>query len=171
MKRLRLSAWLTRLIRPGSLRMQLLSRTLLVMAVLLVLIGVFQYVLMEQSLIRNKAESLQSQLMAFPADLWLRSAEDVDKYGAENPKLSRGRMPVIPDGTVAFIDRQGKLSVLSQGTMSAAAPKLADESYRRLFDDRRWTYQRVTGEDGTEQLVVLQPIGDAVQPLELRRST
>ncbi|HCF70758.1 MAG TPA: two-component sensor histidine kinase, partial [Syntrophomonas sp.] len=51
---------------PNSLRIQLLSRSLLILAVLLVLIGVLQFVFMRDVFYRNKAESLQSHLMSIP---------------------------------------------------------------------------------------------------------
>ncbi|UVI29502.1 sensor histidine kinase [Paenibacillus spongiae] len=160
MKPARLKGWFSRMVRPGSLRMQLLSRTLLVMAGLLALIGVFQYVLMDQSLIRNKAESLRGQIMAFPADMWIRSMKDADKHAEDSFKSGGGRMPVIPDATMAFIDPGGRFKVLSQGNAAeSSAPELSAESYKRVLADKRWTYERVTGEDGTEHLVVLQPIG------------
>ncbi|MBO7749058.1 hypothetical protein I8J29_33355, partial [Paenibacillus sp. MWE-103] len=55
-----------RRLAPGSLRGQLLARTLLLLAALLVLIGLMQDWLMKDSLYRSKADSLRSQLMTMP---------------------------------------------------------------------------------------------------------
>ncbi|MFD2329728.1 sensor histidine kinase [Cohnella sp. GCM10020058] len=54
----------------GSLRLQLLSRSLLVVAVLLVFIGLFQYVLMRKFTYENKASALRSQILSLPPDIW-----------------------------------------------------------------------------------------------------
>lgn len=54
----------------GSLRLQLLSRSLLVLAVLLVLIGLFQHVLMRKFTYENKADALRSQILSLPPDIW-----------------------------------------------------------------------------------------------------
>ncbi|MCZ8522111.1 MULTISPECIES: sensor histidine kinase [Paenibacillus] len=53
----------------GSLRIQLLSRSLLILAVLLILIGLFQYVVMKNFIYKNKAETMQRQVMSIPRDL------------------------------------------------------------------------------------------------------
>lgn len=52
----------------GSLRIQLLSRSLLILAVLLTLIGLFQYVVMKNFIYRNKAETMQRQVMSIPRE-------------------------------------------------------------------------------------------------------
>ncbi|WP_371117263.1 sensor histidine kinase [Paenibacillus sp. cl123] len=59
-----------RLFPAGSLRLQLLSRSLLILAALLTLIGALQYVLMSDAIYRNKAESMRSQLQTLPPELW-----------------------------------------------------------------------------------------------------
>lgn len=58
----RLIGGLRSLLSPSSLRFQLLSRSLLMLAVLLILIGVFQYVIMKDFLYKNQAETMASQM-------------------------------------------------------------------------------------------------------------
>ncbi|MDF2922365.1 MAG: two-component system sensor histidine kinase [Paenibacillaceae bacterium] len=61
--------WLKRLAAPGSLRYQLLIRSLGIMAVLLLCIGVSQYWFMKSFLFNNKAETMQVQINSVPRDL------------------------------------------------------------------------------------------------------
>ncbi|MFD0677930.1 MULTISPECIES: sensor histidine kinase [unclassified Paenibacillus] len=55
---------------PNSLRFQLLSRSLLILACLLVLIGLVQYAFMRENIYRNKATSIQSQILSIPPNAW-----------------------------------------------------------------------------------------------------
>ena len=71
----------------GSLKFQLLSRSLLVMSVLLLLIGVFQYIFMQQFLYKNKAETIRNQLATLPPNTWQRAGESPDR--GQNPFMSR----------------------------------------------------------------------------------
>ncbi|SFE38284.1 two-component system, OmpR family, sensor kinase [Paenibacillus algorifonticola] len=57
---------LLRLLKPESLRYQLLSRSLFVLAGLLLLIGTLQYVLMKDFIYNNRAEALEAQIQAMP---------------------------------------------------------------------------------------------------------
>lgn len=81
MSRLRLGA-LIRLIAPRSLRYQLLNRSLLILAVLLMLIGVLQYVIMKDFVFQNKAEALNAQIMSMPME-WFT--------GIANPEMDNNR--------------------------------------------------------------------------------
>lgn len=58
---------------PGSLSGQLLARSLLILAALLVLIGFMQNWLMKDSLYRSKADSLMTQLMSMPVGWFIDS--------------------------------------------------------------------------------------------------
>ncbi|MBB3109803.1 two-component system OmpR family sensor kinase [Paenibacillus phyllosphaerae] len=55
---------------PRSLRYQLLFRSILLIAGILLLIGLMQYWLMKGFLYRNKAEALSSQLMSTPVEMF-----------------------------------------------------------------------------------------------------
>ncbi|MDF2963596.1 MAG: integral rane sensor signal transduction histidine kinase [Paenibacillus sp.] len=80
------------LFSPNSLRFQLLSRSLLILACLLVLIGLFQYVFMRDIIYKNKASSIQSQVMSVPPNAWQQlsanpgnDAVDGNPNGTGNP--------------------------------------------------------------------------------------
>lgn len=65
----------------NSLRAQLLTRTLLIVAVLLVLIGFLQYVFMKDFVYRNRAEVMEAQLRSMPVDLLTREAKSSGREG------------------------------------------------------------------------------------------
>lgn len=60
---------LRRLAAPHSLRYQLVTRSLLIMAVLLLSIGVFQYWFMKNFLYKNQAEAMFTQMNSVPREL------------------------------------------------------------------------------------------------------
>jgi len=89
---------------PFSLRQALLFRSLIVLAVLLLLIGMFQYVVMKDFMYRNKAEALEAQIISLP-----RSFITDWRGRAHKPKEAptiNGLPPILlPTGTsLALID-------------------------------------------------------------------
>lgn len=92
----RLSGLFRRHSAPRSLRKQLLATSLLILSVLLLLIGVLQYVLMRNFIYSNRAESMETQLHSVPRDffytLYSRNAgiypENLNNEGQQNSPLS-----------------------------------------------------------------------------------
>jgi len=158
----------------NSLRIQLLSRSLLILAVLLVLIGLLQYVFMREVVYRNRAASMQSQMMSIPPDTWQHPGISME-YGDMRPPRF-----FMPETNLAFIDTQGNYSVLSIGPDNLTPPHLdtqeyLDVLYKRLeknpaeegspaqdnFDVKKkkpGPNYKIISAGGTEQLLVLQPI-------------
>lgn len=144
---------------PNSLRIQLLSRSLLILAVLLVLIGLLQYVFMQEVIYRNKAASMQSQIMSIPPDAW--------RYFGISPEYGHIRPPrlFIPETNLAFIDLQGNYSVLLNGPDGINPPKLATQEYFDVLKKKPGLNYKLINVGGAEQLVVLQPVFDRGQVL------
>lgn len=82
MSRRRMTDRARRLLAPRSLRYQLLTRSLFIMAVLLFSIGLFQYWFMKDFVYRNKAEMLQAQISNAPRELFGGEAD----WGEPNRK-------------------------------------------------------------------------------------
>ncbi|TEB13742.1 sensor histidine kinase [Pelotomaculum propionicicum] len=152
---------------PNSLRIQLLSRSLLILAVLLALIGLFQYVFMRDFIYRNKANSMQSQIASISPAAWQRSGT-----GADDMRQAR---LFIPEAELVFIDLQGNYSVLSSGHGGINPPRLDAQEYLDVLGKKpgaeprskpRINY-RIVDSGGLEQLVVLQPVFDHGQLLGL----
>ncbi|CAG7652827.1 Adaptive-response sensory-kinase SasA [Paenibacillus solanacearum] len=142
--------------RPRSLRFQLLSRSLLILSVLLLMIGVFQYVIMAQFLYKNKASTIQSQIRTVPFPFWQQAANNPEKIDFRNPVSSLR----AGGSTVAFLDADNRLQVLIQDPdETAAAPRLTDQDYKEaLHPQTAPDYRIVKDERGTKHLVVLRPI-------------
>ncbi|MFX4262812.1 ATP-binding protein [Pelotomaculum propionicicum] len=163
------------LLTPNSLRVQLLSRTLLIMAVLLALIGIFQYVFMKEVIYRNKAESMQSQLISFYPAIWERLGSIKENGDTRLPRF------FFPETELAFIDTQGNYTVLSNGPDGLEPPRLGTQEYmeflnRRPMQDTRPEPRsgaklvirsnfKVVESGGVEQLLVLQPVFEHGQNL------
>lgn len=162
--------------KTNSLRFQLLSRSLLLMAGLLVIIGLFQYVFMQRFIYQNKASSVQSQILSIPPDIWEKLAGDFidetpdkntgytaeDALGDKHYGNNSNRVPFffMPDSTIAFYDTSGTLSVLSNSAVDGEAPpKLSEEDYQDAMSSKHSLTYKVSKEAaGSEQLIVLQPI-------------
>lgn len=154
------------LFAQNSLRIQLLSRSLLVIAALLALIGLLQYVFMKDVIYHNKAVSLESQIMSISPEL-IKQITDKSEDWTRKPPL------FFPEAVVAYIDTQGQYSILSQGRDNITPPHLESQEYQKLLsipeeqpgqlDQSRKHNQPgprylVINSKGIEQLVVLQPI-------------
>ncbi|MEF3312658.1 HAMP domain-containing sensor histidine kinase [Paenibacillus sp. GYB004] len=145
-----------RALTPHSLRFQLLARSLLVIAVILLFIGLFQYVFMREFLFKNKAESMQGQLRSVPREVLLSTGD----WEYEGPG---GRKPMLyfPDMTFAVIYASGTFTNMSGWPEAGEPPRLEDAEYEEAMklkpkDGLHYTVMRDA--QGAEQLVVLQPI-------------
>jgi len=139
---------------PESIRVQLLSRSLLIMAALLVLIGLLQYAFMKDVIYRNKASSLQSQVMSISPAAW----EHLNT--TQNSDIGNGfkGFIFIPGANLAFIDAEGNFTVLANGPGEIIPPRLDAEQYENSLNSRPRVRYMVSSSGGQEQLVVLQPI-------------
>ncbi|MEB3100067.1 sensor histidine kinase [Ferviditalea candida] len=151
---------LNRLLHPKSLRFQLLSRSLLILAVLLMFIGVFQYLFMRQFLYSNKASALQSQVLSIPPETWMDGNPFPGKFKDDAPRL------FIPDSTIAFVSMNGDFGVLLVSPDLQTVPKFSAEYYTNAMKQRHGVnYSIIKDNTGAEQLVFLQPVGKHGRPL------
>ncbi|MBO2945318.1 HAMP domain-containing histidine kinase [Paenibacillus sp. F411] len=168
---------------PRSLRYQLLSRSLLVLAVLLLMIGFVQYVLMRSVIYQNQADMMHAQLRSLSMDfreIWMTGGGS-GGTGGEAPvpggrsrnretaeaaePLNRRPLLLLPDTSLAWINREGQLQALRGH--SYAPPQLGTEAYLALMSAETRLpelYRLVDGPDGTKQLVVFRLIGSPAQP-------
>ncbi|WP_025720151.1 sensor histidine kinase [Paenibacillus sp. 1-18] len=148
-----------------SLRSQLLARTLLILALLLVLIGFLQYFLMKDFLYRSRADAMRAQLHSIPADLLIRDSEEQNGGTAPQEGINRrdsrpGPFLFWSDMSLASIDTDGTFRSLSSEN-GLNPPRLTAEQYQAMQQSRRMRhgYQLVTDSQGNEQLVVFRPLG------------
>lgn len=168
-----ISTRLKSLLTPNSLRIQLLSRSLLILAALLALIGLFQYVFMKEVIYRNKAESMQSQIISIYPTLREHFIPSLEN-NTRQPRF------FFPDAEMAFIDTQGNYTVLSAGPDGIDPPRLDTQEYMdvlhriTVFEVRPDKHElrfvirsdyRVVESGGKEQLLVLHPVFERGQVL------
>lgn len=147
---------LARRIAPGTLRAQLLFRSLLILAGMLAVVGVSQYIVMQQFLYSSKAESIHSQISSFPRTIWEVAAGFYD--GSE--WIPARPMLFFPDASLAFVRRDGKMIELAQhrsvGGMQPLPP--ADYAEALRWRGRKPFYRIVKDDSGSELLIVLRPV-------------
>lgn len=143
--------------QKNSLRFQLLSRSLIVMAGLMLIVGLFQYAVMKEFIYQNKASSMQTQILSLSSDAW----EQVVLNSFVNGP-SRVPFVFLPDAAIAFIDRGGNFLVLSNSRLDGGAPpQLTVQDYQGAVQGKRkLNYQVFDNGSGNKQLVVLQAIED-----------
>ncbi|MBW7477438.1 HAMP domain-containing histidine kinase [Paenibacillus oenotherae] len=170
MKRLHRPAtdWLNR----HSLRFQLLARSLLILAALLILIGTLQYVFMKNFLYRNEAETLSAEARG-P----LREAMFMDRSGfgfersnngsgnsASDANKPRGPVLFLEDTSFALIEQDGRFTDISGTNNGSLSPRLSDAEYMSVLTKKALyksskEYRVVSDAEGTEQLIVFRQAG------------
>ncbi|WP_166244804.1 sensor histidine kinase [Paenibacillus turpanensis] len=171
MKRLRaaFAYWLT----PRSLRFQLLARSLLIVAVLLMLIGFLQYVFMKDFLYRNEADKLSLNAKFPPMEMMeeagLSFGPDRRSDNNEGPgggNKNRGPFLVLDDTSLAFISKDGTFNDITGANNGTASPRLSAAEYTDILAQPRSpgrgsgvTYRVVSNAQGIEQLVVFRHNG------------
>ncbi|ACT00700.1 sensor histidine kinase [Paenibacillus sp. JDR-2] len=157
---------------PRSLRFQLLQRSLFVMAALLLMIGILQYVLMKDFQYKNKAEALDAQLISLPHD-WFGGERFGGGNGAGSPPGSSPPMQLPipapfyyqPGLSLASINLDGEFTDLSRDD-ELNAPQLSAGQYKELLKqpNQHGTYRILTDKKGTQQLVVFHVTGPPGHP-------
>lgn len=162
----------------NSLRFQLLSRSLFFLAIILLFIGVFQYVFMREFIFANTASSIKSQMLSLPREAWAQMILHSEINAELNPEIKgesdpgvfvpgRGqanesnRLPfILLDSTIAYVNLTGNLTVLSNNSIKAGTPpQLETQDYAEaLQPQKRIAYKVVISSDGDEKLVVLHPL-------------
>lgn len=159
---------------PTSLRTQLLSRSLIVLALLLVLIGALQYVLMKNALFRNQAAALSLQARSIPVELWGPDREPRNRPAGrnnealpENPRQEDRPMFFLPNMSIAKIETDGSYTDLAADN-GLSAPQLTAEAYSAIlekFQERQpIPYEVIDNAEGTEQIIVFRPYGNPSSP-------
>ncbi len=145
-----------KLVNTKSLRFQLLLRSLIFMFVLLLLIGLFQYILMREFLYKNQASNVQSQIFSVRPEVWEELLiNSMNGLPGHSPYLS------LQDSTISFIDEDGKYFILSSppNNNTELPPILSKEEYQDARTLKRGlSYKVVSQGDSDKQLLVFQPI-------------
>ncbi|PEL11985.1 cell wall metabolism sensor histidine kinase WalK [Bacillus sp. AFS017336] len=157
-----------RIFSPNSLKYQLFSKSLFILAVLLLLIGGLQFILMKQFMYRNQAESLNAQLRSIPWDVLSKQYPLPNGFPDKtNKPIAKDQNPnnrvlFLPYLSLTFIDPNGKCINLAKES-NLNTPCLTKNEYKKIetsFNNRTPVgYQIIKNEKGVQQLVVFQPFG------------
>ena len=163
-----------------SLRSQLLTRSLFILAALLLLIGFLQFLLTKDLLYRSKAESMHTQIMTLPKDLFDSingghrkpggSADnEPDNFTNTNKDMNESR----PNRPLFFMPGTSIACIQADGTITDAgadngipAPKLSHEQLESLIHEdngkginKQSSFIIVRDSNGTEQIVIASRLG------------
>jgi len=153
------------MMNPRSLRFQLLGRSLLILAVLFVCVGVLQYVFMKNFLFRNEADTMLSEHRGVPKDLLeqIGLANGVP-VGNKQSRMGgkpeqRGPIFILENTSYAFIDREANFADITGNNEGALSPQLSKSEYDRLLTqssihNSSQAYRVVNDAEGNEQIVV-----------------
>ncbi|MEH7121484.1 ATP-binding protein [Neobacillus vireti] len=149
---------------PRSLRYQLLARTLVILAFILLTIGITQYMVMKDFLYQNEAETLSARLMSLPKEMGSEnSLMDNKTPKGDAPPQPNNRFFFLQDMSLARIDENGNYQDLLENS-SIQAPKLSAKEYQTLvqdfFNHKNVTFRIQSNAKGIEQLIVFKPVGD-----------
>jgi two-component system, OmpR family, sensor kinase len=158
---------LEKLFFPRSLRYQLLAQTLFILAIILLTIGLMQFLVMKNFLYHNEADTLSAKLMSLPKDIGFNGEAGQDEHIPDNKRDSqhlpgKNKFFFLQDISIAVYDKNGNFRDLVE-TNSIQAPKLLKDDYKKIAKDfskhRNVGYQIIKNSNGMEQLVVFKPIG------------
>ncbi len=151
-----------------------MSRSLFFLAIILLFIGIFQYVFMKEFIFASTASSIKSQMLTLPREAWAQmilhsdinpDANTDSSAGVVIPGRTQGndsnRLPfVLLDSTISFVDLNGNLSVLNNNSLKGGTPPhLEIQDYQAALQlQKRMDYKVVNSSDGDEKLVVLHPL-------------
>lgn len=136
-----------------SLKFEFLSRSLMILTILLALIGTLQYIFMQAVIYRNQATSIQSQIMSVPPHVW----EELLNQG--NNETPPPPMLLLPEMRLALIDEKGNYLELENLPNGTEPVKLKKQDYLELLQKPPGSnYSVVDSAKDGQQLVVLQPI-------------
>lgn len=155
-----------KLIFPSSLRYQLLARMLFILAIILLVIGGLQYIVMKNFLYQNEAEMLKSKMMSLPRGLMMRSEFLPPVQDGGNPAEDGNSQPIskflfLENISLAIIGPNGDSMDLLAGH-GLPAPKLSEKDYSSLVEDlsihNESDYRVGTDLEGTQQLMVFRSL-------------
>ncbi|KEK24437.1 sensor histidine kinase [Bacillus gaemokensis] len=153
-------SFIKRVFLPHSLRRQLLTRTLFILSLILLSIGLLQYWVMKDFLYNNEAETLRAKMMSLPPEIDLLPFDSQNKV-ENHPEPNRPKFLFSQDISLAVIGKNGSYEDLARST-GMSSPKLPNEDYAKILEQfsnhKQIKYRVVRNKEGTEQLIVFRPI-------------
>ncbi len=139
-----------------SFRFKLLSGSLLLLSLLLLAMGLFEYTVMQGYLNRSAATNLKDQIRAISPQVWDQIAAGSPTAQSSLPKL------LGPDVALALVNPAGMLQPIRRDEHHPhPIPSLSSEQYQVLFaPGSKPDWSGITlGENGQREMVVLLRLG------------
>lgn len=165
---------------PRSLLFQLLSRSLIILAVLFLLIGLTQYLILKDLYYESVARSMSGEMMGFPKNISFGSnpqpgpgtgpggagsgstPSPSDAAGIPKPPLPG--LFFLHDASLAYINEEGEYTDVTaeSGTISPQLSASEYEAIRSRLKHRPNQYEQTVAEDaeGNEQMLVFRLSGN-----------
>lgn len=142
---------------PHTLRFQLLSRSLILLAVLFLIIGVLQFIIMQQFMFRYTASTISGQIRSIPPYVWqlLRFKPTSDLVNS-----TLGRM-IGPETSLVVVDWDGRiLATRIDKHRQEPVTLLSVQEYQALLapDASPEHYKVLKNAKGASELIVLQRV-------------
>jgi len=148
-------------VETNSLGFQLLSRSILIMVVLFIIIGAFQYFTMERFSYVKKEWGIQNLIRSVSPEIWIRWKED-SSWEIEDVSAIQSLENNVT--TIAFIEENGNFSELYVNPSSPIpVPRLSEQEYRDIFENGKMTsgFKIIRDENNNVQMVICQLVGPA----------
>ncbi|MBO1582135.1 cell wall metabolism sensor histidine kinase WalK [Bacillus sp. XF8] len=156
----RITSFIKKVLLPRSLRRQLLTRTLFILSLILLSIGLLQYWVMKDFLYNNEAETLRAKMMSLPPEIDLLPFDSQNKV-ENHPEPNRPKFLFSQDISLAVIGKDGRYEDLAEST-GMSSPKLSNKDYTKILEQfsshKKIEYRVVRNKEGIEQLIVFRPI-------------
>ncbi|MBT2713799.1 HAMP domain-containing protein [Pseudomonas sp. ISL-88] len=132
-----------------TLRFQLLFRSLVILTLLLCFVVGTQYMFMAHRMYENQAISIQSYIHSMDQNVWKSIKTLSNSEKPPHPNL------LYPGGTVAFIGKSNKMSVLSEDPHAGAPPSFPKKVYQNALQDTMALHYQVAYNDSGEEIIVV----------------
>lgn len=117
-----------------SLRGQLITTTLIIIAILFLLIGILQYTFMKDFLYENRADAIHSQIMAWPPDpSFLKQNGELTRRRDDSARTPIGPIMFQPGMEVSYINSDGSITIISDDEKELS-PLIASEDYVQILE-------------------------------------
>lgn len=146
-----------------TLRGQITSLTLFIIAFLFLLVGVLQYTFMKDFLYNNKAEALHAQIHAWPPNpFFLTNNEDLKDWMPPEGKMPNRPIIFQPGMIVGLVNAAGEQTMLSEHTTDQA-PLISQQQYADIFTQYRLgkaqRYYEFADVSGNDYMVLFRDSG------------
>jgi|GEM_PF-4007962 len=141
-----------------SLRGQLITTTLIIIAILFLLIGILQYTFMKDFLYENRADAIHSQMMAWPPDpSFLKQNGELTRRRDDSERTPIGPIMFQPGMEVSYIKPDGSVSIISDD-QDELSPMISIEDYAHILEASKLhqleKYYIYADSDGADKMVV-----------------